>query len=163
MLIEAEEGILPENIMHLNKLHSLTSVLEGFLERTLQSRILVYIIIFPLALFLYWDVMGLFFFSDDFGSLYRAIYHFNFQSIFVNQFFNGFFFRPLSFDFSFKFGHVFFGLNPTGYRLIALFLFCLTCILVYETVSLLTKRKDAGFLAMFFFSPAQFTAAPYCG
>ena len=137
--------------MHPNKIHSPPSGWEGFLERTLQSRILVYIIIFPLALLLYWDTIGLYFFSDDFGSLYRAIYHFNFQSIFVNQFFNGFFYRPLSFDFSFKLGHILFGLNPTGYRLIVLFLFCLTCILVYETVSLITKRKDAGFLAMFFF------------
>lgn len=149
--IETEESPILENTTHHNKLNSSTSAREGFLERILQSRVLVYIIIFPLALFLYWDIIGLFFFSDDFGCLYRAIYNFNFQSIFIDQFFNGFFYRPLSFDFSFKLGHILFGLNPTGYRLIVLFLFCLTCILVYETVSLVTKRKDAGFLAMFFF------------
>ncbi len=137
--------------MYPNKLNSSTSVREGFLERALQSRILVYIIIFPLAFFIYWDVIEIFFFSDDFSFLHRAIYHFNFQSIFIEQFFNGFFYRPLSCDFSFKLGHILFGLNPTGYRLIVLFLFCLTCILVYETVSLVTKRKDAGFLAMIFY------------
>ena len=137
--------------MYPPKKHSPLSAWEGFLERTLQSRVLVYIIIFPLVLFLYREVMGLFFFSDDFGFLHQAIYHFNFQSIFVEPFFNGFFYRPLSFYFSFKLGHFLFGLNPTGYRFIVVFLFCLTCILVYETISLVTKRKDIGFLAMFFF------------
>ena len=137
--------------MHLNNLTASTSVREGFLERTLQSRILAYIIIFPLVFFLYWDVIEIFFFSDDFYFLYRAIYHFNFQDIFINQFFDGFFYRPLSFYFSFKLGYLLSGLNPIGYRLIILLLFSLTCILVYETVAIITKRKDLGFLAMLFF------------
>lgn len=129
------------------------------MEKFLHSRIAVYCTLAVLALAQYWHMLEVSFFSDDFGFLHRAIYDFSLYKVFVRNFFTGFFYRPISFDLSFRTGYMLFGLNPAGYRLLVLLVFFFNCILTYEIISLLTRRKDLGFLGALFFVTREAHAA----
>jgi len=72
LLSEQVGGTVRKSIMRQSKSHLISHTKSGFFEKILQSRILFYCMIFPLALFLYRDLLGHFFFADDFAFLHVA-------------------------------------------------------------------------------------------
>jgi len=91
------------------------------------------------------------FVEADYTRLYMAKYHFSLYNVFVDQFFNGFFYRPLTNGLLFKIFYEVAGLNTEWYRAFILLVFLLNTLLVYELTLLLCHEKYMAWSAAVFY------------
>jgi len=99
----------------------------------------------------YASFLNINFIADDYTFLYKAKYYFSLYNVFVDQFFNGFFYRPLTDGLLFKIFYDLAGLNPACYRSFNLLIFFLNTLLVYELTLLLCHEKYMAWSAAVFF------------
>jgi protein O-mannosyl-transferase len=91
------------------------------------------------------------FVEADYTRLYMAKYYFSLYNVFVDQFLNSFFYRPLSNGLLYKLFYDLSGLNTAGYRSFILLVFFLNTLLVYELTLLLCHEKYMAWSAALFF------------
>jgi hypothetical protein len=91
------------------------------------------------------------FVEADFRRLYEAKYYVSLYNVFVDQFFNGFFYRPLTNGLLFKIFYDLAGLNSAYYRSFILLIFFFNTLLVYELTLLLCHEKYMAWCAAVFF------------
>jgi hypothetical protein len=91
------------------------------------------------------------FVEADYTRLYMAKYYFSLYNVFVDQFLNNFFYRPLSNGLLYQIFYDLAGLNTAYYRSFILLIFCLNTLLVYELTLLLCHEKYMAWSAAIFF------------
>jgi len=99
----------------------------------------------------YASFLNLNFIADDYAYLYKAKYYFSLYNVFVDQFVNGLFYRPLTDGLLYKIFYSMAGLNPACYRAFILLVFFLNTLLVYELTLLLFHEKYIAWSAAVFF------------
>lgn len=113
--------------------------------------VIIWLIFFSLAIFLFHSSLDYFFFQDDFfeinisqtKSLKDYLSFFKFRDDIIA-------YRPISLQNYFFVSYSLFGLNPTGFRTISFSLFLVCSLLIYKIASYLLKNKFIGFLSVFF-------------
>jgi hypothetical protein len=116
----------------------------------LQSRTFAYFIISLIIILIYGSFINYYFTSDDFGILYRAKY-LSIYDEFIGQFFQSFFYRPITQGIFFRIYFTLFKLNPIGYRCFIIFLFILNTILLYEITLFITRDRYVALIAAIIF------------
>jgi hypothetical protein len=99
----------------------------------------------------YAPFLNLNFIADDYAFLYKTKYYFSLYNIFIDQFLNGFFYRPLSEGLLYKLFYSMAGVNQACYRAFILLVFLLNTLLVYELSILICQEKYMALIAAVFF------------
>ncbi|MCX5905218.1 MAG: hypothetical protein NTV89_17500, partial [Proteobacteria bacterium] len=99
----------------------------------------------------YASFLNLNFIEADYTRLYMAKYYFSLYNVFIDQFFNSFFYRPLTNGLLYKIFYDVAGLNTACYRFFILLVFFLNTLLVYELTLLLCHEKYMAWSAAIFF------------
>lgn len=99
----------------------------------------------------YASFLNLNFIADDYAFLYKTKYYFSLYNVFVDQFLNGFFYRPIAEGLLYKIFYSIAGVNPACYRSFILFVFLLNTLLVYELTLLICHEKYMALSAAVFF------------
>jgi len=130
------------------------------LKDFLVERSANYLFILAITIILYYSSFWHGFIQDDFTFIERAKNNFNLYDIFISQFFNGAFYRPISREIFYSVSYALFNLNPLGYHIISFAFFVSNCFLVYGIAERLLKRKDVALVASIFYASrgAHFTA-----
>jgi hypothetical protein len=131
----------------------------GFKE-FLVERSATYLLILAITIILYYSSFRHGFIQDDFMIIEAIKDNFNLYDIFVSQFLNNNFYRPITREIFYSVSYALFNLNPLGYHIISFTFFVSNCFLVYGIAERLLKRKDVALVASIFYASrgAHFTA-----
>ncbi len=119
---------------------------------------LIFPLIFAVSLFLYFPSLNYFFFQDDWFVL-NWVQNSDWLSL-LNFREDIIYWRPISMPIFFKLGQTVFGINPTGYHLVAFFFHLLNIVLVYYLFCTLKISKHISLLMSFLYATAAFHFVP---
>lgn len=126
--------------------------LHPILQKLFSSRILPYSVIISAVIILYHSYIDHGFINDDFSLIEKARDNFSLYNSFINQFFTGHFYRPLTQDILYAFCYRLFNVHPASYRIISFIMFIVNSVLVYEIAYQLTERSYAACAASFVYA-----------
>lgn len=138
-------------ITTIRKYHDrLTSLVEALKKNTLTP----YIVIIAFTTIINYSSFFHNFIQDDYLFINAVKNNFSFYNTFIADFFGAHtyanFYRPINMLLTYV-SYQLFGMNATGYHVIVLTLFTLCCILVYQILYILLKRRDIALIASIFY------------